>query len=50
MSTKEEVIKSIMDLPENATIEDILRKLYLRLKINEGIQDLDAEKLFFIMK
>ncbi|THF76250.1 hypothetical protein [Cohnella fermenti] len=44
MSVKDEVIKLIQDLPENATVEDILYKLYARAKIEEGINELDAGK------
>jgi hypothetical protein len=45
MSTKEEVIKLIKDLPETATLEDIMRELYVRLKIDKGIQELDTGKV-----
>ncbi|MCT8140224.1 hypothetical protein H1D32_22495 [Anaerobacillus sp. CMMVII] len=45
MSTKEEVINLIKDLQENATIEDIMRELYVRLRIEKGIQELDAGKV-----
>lgn len=44
VSTKEEVIRLIKDLPENATLEDIMRELYVRSKIEKGIQELDAGK------
>ncbi|WP_163539555.1 hypothetical protein [Gracilibacillus sp. YIM 98692] len=44
MSTKEEVIKLIKDLPENVTLDDIMRELYVRKKIDKGIQELDAGK------
>ncbi|MCD9024954.1 hypothetical protein [Cohnella silvisoli] len=44
MSVKDEVIKLIQDLPDNATVEDILYKLYARAKIDEGINELDAGK------
>ncbi len=39
MSTKEEVIKLIKDLPDTATLEDIMRELYVRLKMDKGIQE-----------
>lgn len=45
MSTKEEVIKLIKDLPENVTLEDIMRELYVRTKIEKGIQELNAGKV-----
>ncbi len=44
MSTKEEVIKLIKDLPDTATLEDIMRELYVRAKIDKGIQELDTGK------
>ncbi|UTR12153.1 hypothetical protein MM300_07640 [Evansella sp. LMS18] len=45
MSTKEEVIKLIKDLPENVTLEDIMRELYVRSKIEKGITDLNDGKV-----
>ena len=44
MSVKGEVIKLIQELPENATIEDILYKLYVRARVEEGIKELDEGK------
>jgi hypothetical protein len=41
MSIKGEVIKLIEELPDNVTIEDILYKLYVRARIEEGIKELD---------
>lgn len=41
MSAKEEGIKLIEELPDNATLEDILYKLYVRARIEEGIKELD---------
>ncbi|MNH83714.1 hypothetical protein D3C87_1608490 [compost metagenome] len=41
MSIKGEVIKLIEELPEDATMEDILYKLYVRAKIEEGINELN---------
>lgn len=43
MSTREDVIRIIKELPETATTEDIMRKLYDRLKIEKGINELDRE-------
>ncbi|MDC3412407.1 hypothetical protein NC797_00075 [Aquibacillus sp. 3ASR75-11] len=45
MSTKEEVLKLISDLPESVTIEDIMRELYIRSKIDKGIQELNSGKV-----
>ncbi|GAA0338131.1 hypothetical protein GCM10008967_30520 [Bacillus carboniphilus] len=44
MSTKEEIIKLIKDLPENVTLEDIMRELYDRSKIEKGIRELNSGK------
>lgn len=41
MSTKEEVIKIINELPENVTVEDIMYQLYVRTKIEAGLRELD---------
>lgn len=41
MSTKEEVLKLIKDLPENVTLEGIIKELYVRKKIEKGIQELN---------
>jgi predicted transcriptional regulator len=44
MSIKEEVIRLIQDLPDNATIDDIMYKLYVRTKIEAGLKELDEGK------
>jgi predicted transcriptional regulator len=44
MSIKEEVIKIIEELPESATIEDIMHQLYVRAKIQAGLKELDDGK------
>ena len=44
MSTKEEVIKIIKELPDNATIEDIMHQLYVRAKIEAGLKELNEGK------
>jgi predicted transcriptional regulator len=45
VTTKEEVIKLIKNLPENVTLEDIMRELYVRSKIEKGIQELNVGKV-----
>lgn len=45
MSTKEQIIKLIKDLPENVTLDDIMRELYVRKKIDKGIQELNNGKV-----
>ncbi|WP_176720393.1 hypothetical protein [Desulfuribacillus stibiiarsenatis] len=44
MSAKEEVIKIIKELPETATIEDIMYKVYARVQIKAGLKELDEGK------
>lgn len=44
MSVKDEVIKLIQELPDTATTEDILYKLHVRARIEEGIKELDEGK------
>jgi predicted transcriptional regulator len=44
MSTKEEVIRFIMSLPENVTLDDILEELKVSAKIEKGLQDLNTGK------
>jgi hypothetical protein len=41
MIEKEQAIKAIQDLPQNATIEDAMEKLYLLYKIDRGIKQAD---------
>lgn len=42
--TKEEVIKIIERMPEEASISDIMAELYFCLKVNSGIKELDEGK------
>jgi predicted transcriptional regulator len=41
MSIKSDVIKLIQELPEDVTIEDILYKLYVRARIEEGLNEIN---------
>lgn len=41
MIEKEQAIKAIQALPQNATIEDAMEKLYLLYKIDRGIKQAD---------
>lgn len=45
MSTKQEVIKLIQDLPEDVTLEDIMVELFVRAKIESGIKQLNQGKV-----
>jgi len=38
-SIKQEAIKAISSLPESATIEDIMYRLYVIDKVHEGLDD-----------
>ncbi|GIN73091.1 hypothetical protein J14TS2_35660 [Bacillus sp. J14TS2] len=44
MSAKEEIIEMIKNLPENVTTDNIMEKLYERIKIESAIQQLDEGK------
>ena len=42
MATKEQMLKIIQDLPEDASIEEAIERLYLLEKIERGIAQADA--------
>jgi len=42
MIAKEQVIKAIQDLPQNASIEDAMERLYLIYKVERGLKQADA--------
>lgn len=44
MSEKEEVLKLIKDLPENASLDEIMRELYIYIKFQQGVRELNEEK------
>ncbi|TVQ22604.1 MAG: hypothetical protein EA382_11745 [Spirochaetaceae bacterium] len=41
-SLKEKMVSSIQELPDDATIDDAMEKLYLLYKIEKGIEQADA--------
>lgn len=41
---KEQVIKMIQNLPEDASVEDIMAELYFRLQVDAGLEELDEGK------
>ncbi|HUK41002.1 MAG TPA: hypothetical protein VLX11_08160 [Candidatus Acidoferrales bacterium] len=45
METKQQIIKAIERLPEDASIEDALERLYLLYKIERGLRQADEGKL-----
>ena len=42
MATKEQMIKVIQELPDDATVEDAMERLYLLYKIERGIAQAEA--------
>lgn len=45
MDTKQQILKAIEELPENAKVEDALERLYLLYKIERGIEQADSREL-----
>lgn len=39
---KERVLKAVRDLPDDATVEDIMERLYFLAKVEEGLRQADA--------
>ncbi|MCK4907901.1 MAG: hypothetical protein KAS64_10135 [Spirochaetes bacterium] len=45
MSTTKKEIKNLIDtLPDNFTWDDVMYKLYVRMKIEKGLQDIESGK------
>jgi predicted transcriptional regulator len=42
MTIKEQALKAIQELPQNATFEDAMERLYLLYKVERGIKEADA--------
>ncbi len=42
MTVKEQVLKTVQELPQDATIEDAMERLYLLYKVGRGISQADA--------
>ena len=42
---KDKILKAIEDLPEDASVEDALDRLYLLYKTDKGIRQADASEL-----
>mgnify|MGYP001142122912 CR=1 FL=1 len=42
MSTKEKVIQAVQELPDGASIEEIMERLLFLAKIDKGLQQADA--------
>ena len=45
MGTKQEMLKAIAELPDEANVEDAIERLYLLYKIGKGIKQADAGEL-----
>jgi hypothetical protein len=45
MDTKQQILKAIEELPDDANVGDALERLYLLYKIDKGIQQTDAGEL-----
>lgn len=43
MSEKEEVLKLIKDLPENVSLEEMMRELYIYIKFQQGVRELNEK-------
>ena len=45
MQTKEQILKAIEELPDDATVDDALERIYLLYKIEEGLKQADKGQL-----
>ena len=45
MGTKQQILKTIEDLPEDAGVEDALDRLYFLYKVERGIRQADRGEL-----
>jgi hypothetical protein len=45
MGTKQQILKAIEDLPEDAGVEDALERLYLLYKVEKGLVQADRGEL-----
>ena len=43
---KEEVLETVRGLPEDATVEDAMERLYFLAKVEEGLRQSDAGQTF----
>ena len=41
-NTKQRVIEAVRDLPEDATVEDAMDRLYFLAKVEEGLRQAEA--------
>ena len=45
MGTKQQIMKAMEDLPDDARVEDALDRLYLLYKVERGLQQADRGEL-----
>ena len=45
MGTKQQILKGMEDLPEEASVEDAIDRLYLLYKIDKGVSQADQGQL-----
>ena len=45
METKQQMLKAIQELPEDASVEDALDRLYLLYKVEKGLRQADRGEL-----
>ena len=45
VGTKQQILKAIKELPEDAGVEDALDRLYLLYKVERGLQQADSGEL-----
>jgi predicted DNA-binding protein len=43
--TKSEIVRAIQELPEDATVEDAMERLYFLAKIERGLQQSERETI-----
>jgi len=43
-TTRNQIIEMIQQLPENVSTEDVMDELFIRLKVEKSIAELDAGK------
>ncbi len=42
MTAKEQAVKVISQMPDEATMDDIMEEFYVRMKLDRGLAQLDA--------
>ncbi|MEX2491135.1 MAG: hypothetical protein WD425_05175 [Nitrospirales bacterium] len=45
MDTKQQILKAVEELPDNASVEDAIDRLYLLYKIEKGLRQADCGEL-----